>query len=348
MSGKQCKKPCLSREICNPRSGRCVLKNGKIGKQLKLKSRDKSSRRKAEKDKLSGKKRDKSSRTKSKPRKVRSKNTPISAPIITQPTQVRLEDQHEIKPESSYISIKKIGEGVDGEVYLLCNGSGCIARKKIILEYHPAELFEHEVAMYKKFEKAGLAPKLYGYKIITNKKGVVKYGILDMEPISGTFEDLLKSPQSTQMLDWMVSSIGRIMARLCKYGLIHGDSHFGNFAYRDLSNGGREALFIDFGRSCCIQETKCNERLEYAKLLEYLNHKIRYSIDINMNNLKYLKNELEKTYNKKFHADNLKTTRDVFNEYDLQFQSDILNEISDPGSNAKVRKYLKGLFPASR
>lgn len=42
-----CKKPCESRKICNPKSGRCVLKEGSIGKRiLKLKSRDKSSRKK--------------------------------------------------------------------------------------------------------------------------------------------------------------------------------------------------------------------------------------------------------------------------------------------------------------
>lgn len=46
MTSKSCKKPCNLSQICNPQSGRCVLKSGKIGQLLNLKksrSRDKSS-----------------------------------------------------------------------------------------------------------------------------------------------------------------------------------------------------------------------------------------------------------------------------------------------------------------
>lgn len=45
MSSKTCKKPCDRQKICNPASGRCVLKSGKLGIILKPKSRDKSAKR---------------------------------------------------------------------------------------------------------------------------------------------------------------------------------------------------------------------------------------------------------------------------------------------------------------
>lgn len=43
MSSKSCKKPCERQKICNPASGRCVLRSGKLGQSLKSKSHDKSS-----------------------------------------------------------------------------------------------------------------------------------------------------------------------------------------------------------------------------------------------------------------------------------------------------------------
>ena len=35
-NGNECKKPCKKEEICNPKSGRCVSKTGKIGKKIKV------------------------------------------------------------------------------------------------------------------------------------------------------------------------------------------------------------------------------------------------------------------------------------------------------------------------
>jgi hypothetical protein len=50
MPSSPCKKPCGSGKICNPTSGRCVLRKGKIGKQL-LKSRSKSKSRRSKSSK---------------------------------------------------------------------------------------------------------------------------------------------------------------------------------------------------------------------------------------------------------------------------------------------------------
>jgi hypothetical protein len=50
MPSTPCKKPCEKGKICNPVSGRCVLRKGKIGKQL-LKSRSKSKSRRSKSSK---------------------------------------------------------------------------------------------------------------------------------------------------------------------------------------------------------------------------------------------------------------------------------------------------------
>lgn len=223
-----------------------------------------------------------------------------------------LAKKYELSPLSDYTSTKKIGEGETGKVYLLCKGSKCVVRKMIKLDYDYTEPFDHEVEMHKKFEKAGLAPKLYGYGIIT--KGSSKYAVLEMEPISGTFDDLLRVPQSKKTLDWIVSSTKSILHKMCKYGLIHGDAHVGNFAYKSLSNGKRKALLIDFGLSCCVKKAKCNERLEYIKLLESLDEGIQ-------DNLNYLKKQFQIIYEKRFRSDS-RTDNEVNKMYDEQFQDE--------------------------
>ena len=40
LKNKECKKPCKKTEICNPKSGRCVSKKGKIGKTIKVNKKD--------------------------------------------------------------------------------------------------------------------------------------------------------------------------------------------------------------------------------------------------------------------------------------------------------------------
>jgi tRNA A-37 threonylcarbamoyl transferase component Bud32 len=240
-------------------------------------------------------------RSKSKHHKKRSKSAKRKA-----------EQKYELTPISDYTSVKKIGEGENGKVYLLCEGRKCVVRKMIKLDYDYLEPFNHEVEMQKKFAKAHLAPKLYGYGVIT--KGKSKYAVLDMEQISGTFDDLIQVPQSKETLDWIVSSVNKILRKMCKHGLIHGDAHLGNFAYKDLPHSKRKALLIDFGLSCCIKKAECNERLEYIKLLESLDTR-------NQNNLNYLKKQFQSIYNKRFGSDP-RTDREIGRIYDVQFQDD--------------------------
>lgn len=44
MPSKPCKKPCGTQKVCNPASGRCILKSGKLGQSLTLKSHGKSNK----------------------------------------------------------------------------------------------------------------------------------------------------------------------------------------------------------------------------------------------------------------------------------------------------------------
>ena len=276
MSARPCKRPCKPYQICNPMSGRCVSRTGKIGKKIRSRSIDKSSRKRY---KSRRNMRSKSSKN------IRSKN---SRPKIKTGKLIQ-----KASPPFKYTSMEEIGAGANATVYLLCNAEHeCRVRKVMSLFPGTVKIFEHEIAMHKKFEQAGLAPKLYRYgRYVENGD---KYGFIEMDLVSGTFYDLLKAHQSPKTLEWIVSSVNKIIDQLCEHRLIHGDAHLENFAYNNLPNGEREALLIDFGRSCCIQEIKCNKRLEYQMLLTNL----PYSHDITKNNLEYIERRFTDIYNR--------------------------------------------------
>jgi tRNA A-37 threonylcarbamoyl transferase component Bud32 len=199
-----------------------------------------------------------------------------------------------------YHLIRKLGDGVAGIVLLLCrheSKSDCKVLKVSKLK-NPVikEQFERELVMQKKFEAAGLGPKIY--RVGKFSKGNTEYGVIEMERVSGTFDDMLKTKQPKHVLDWIVDSVDKITKELCKHGLIHGDAHFGNFAYQDQPNGKKKPMLIDFGLACCKTKTKCDPRLEYITIIRNLPFEEESKIETH--NLEYLLRRFIDIYRRRY------------------------------------------------
>jgi tRNA A-37 threonylcarbamoyl transferase component Bud32 len=205
--------------------------------------------------------------------------------------------------------VKKLGKGAAASALLLCHdGSDCrVLKVSNISKPVLKEQFERERVMLKRFESAGLGPKVF--RIGKFKKGNTEYGVIEMERVSGTFDDILRKRQSRETLDWVVDSTDKIVKELCKYGLIHGDAHFGNFAYQDQPNGKRKPMLIDFGLACCKRKTRCDPRLEYITLIRDMPFE---EAKIESHNLDYLMKRFIAIYRKRYNPE----LRD--SEYDIE------------------------------
>jgi serine/threonine protein kinase len=127
-----------------------------------------------------------------------------------------------------------INEGANGAVYLICNkknNGDCKALKIAILENkEKIDDFLAEVKYNQIFAQYNLGPKIYSHKIFPFKQDT--YGLIVMEKIDGTLEDLLKTRKSKEVLDTIMNWIEYSIKMMCKYNLTHGDLHWGNIGYK--------------------------------------------------------------------------------------------------------------------
>jgi predicted Ser/Thr protein kinase len=280
------KKRSKSRPI-RKRSKSHPAKRSKSSRKIKSKKRSKS-RSKSH----STKKRSKSSH------KIKPKSKVKSKPVISHKYKSKYGNKLIRFIPQGYHLIKKLGDGVAGVVYLLCRHESDCKVLKIVKLKNPVirEQFERELIMQKKFEASGLGPKIY--RVGKFKKGKTEYGVIEMERVSGTFDDILKTRQPKHVLDWIVDSVDKITKELCKHGLIHGDAHFGNFAYQNQPNGKRKPMLIDFGLSCCKGKVKCDPRLEYITIIRGL--PFMEDSGIEEHNLEYLLRLFVDIYHKRY------------------------------------------------
>ena len=215
-----------------------------------------------------------------------------------------------------YRLVKQLGKGEAGKAFLIChNGSGCRVLKVVKLRGSgDKRLFIHEAAMQRRFHAHDLAPAVY--KVGTFQKGKTEYGLIEMELVSGTFDDLLKTRQDQAMLDWVLRSIDDLIARMCQADLIHGDLHNGNIAFIDRG-GARKVMLIDFGFSCCLKATKCDPRLEYIQSLRSMS----LGPKINKSNVAYLESRLLATYRAKFNPRLKDDTKSWDREHNKAFEA---------------------------
>lgn len=277
-------KNCSKEKICNPLTGRCVLKSGSIGKKLiknKKRSKSRSRRTRTKFYKNSFKK----SRSRIRPKKMSS----IEQKYISEKYGHILHDF----VGNDYDIIKLLGKGSYGRVYLTCANDifDCRVVKIQYLDSTDKDDLFHEIAMQQKFAEIDLAPRIYNYKIVKgenrkNNKGKKEFGLIEMEKVDGVLDDILKVRQPKKILDSIVIWIADLIDTLCENNLVHGDMHFGNIGYSiilknnktdvSLDNISDNFLFklmlIDFGWSCCKhKEIKCNPELELLQVIRTIN-----------------------------------------------------------------------------
>jgi tRNA A-37 threonylcarbamoyl transferase component Bud32 len=176
-----------------------------------------------------------------------------------------------------YRIIMQLGKGAFGVTYLGCKDRyNCHAFKIVKLKNdYEDRMFVAEVEMQQKFAKYGLAPKVYKHSIVGPGRDGNVYGVIEMDRIAGTLDDLLKNEVPTELLDRIIVWVGDLIEAMCAHNLVHGDLHPGNIAYNLVVTGTEadpkialQILPIDFGWSCCVdKDINCIPELELSQLL---------------------------------------------------------------------------------
>lgn len=232
-------KICEKNKILNTNTNRCVKIDGAIGKKILKKSvRKSASRKKCKKNQILNpsnglcvKKKD--------ILQISSKNKKI------------LKNKYDIEVPKDYYVSKILGIGAFGSVYILCKISNNDCSKAIkIQDYN--ENFKKEVKMHQKFEKLGIAPKIYEAKIHYFKNKIKTHIVL--EKFDGTFKDLLNVKQSDIRLNNILDFIKKSTMISKNNKLVHGDMHWDNLAYRKDDLGNIKYFYLnDFGWSSKVK-----------------------------------------------------------------------------------------------
>lgn len=259
-SNKCADKKCPIGKVCNPKTGRCVMENGKIGMQI-VKVRSRSSP---------------FVRYRSSP-KVRSRSSPKArSPKAKQSVEgnekILIKYGKAVLPYiNEYKSFTFLGKGVFGEVYKACKHNGqCDAVKFMYIRTINEYKFVKEYNMGLKFASLDIGPKLYSMDLV-QIGDYTKVGIIKMELISGVLEDFLKDVTDKNVIDHIIKSLVKLIDKMCQHDLIHGDMHGGNVGYileEKKENTVPVFKLIDYGWACCeYSETMCNPKLEYEQLI---------------------------------------------------------------------------------
>jgi len=153
----------------------------------------------------------------------------------------------------------RLGDGIAGDVYLgVHTPTGKrVAVKVQSMRARPQEpdrevvdrqTFEREVAMQNRFhDKAGFfVPAVLRSYTFKNR-----YAVTVMDTIDGILEDGVQRADRKLLL-YVARQVKRLVATLAKHGLLHGDLHTANMAFK-LRRMGTELVpqvaLIDFGRS---------------------------------------------------------------------------------------------------
>lgn len=288
----RCKdKFCPSIKVCNPSSGRCVLKTGKLGKSIittgkSSQTSSSGSSGKCHPDKIvnpstgrcvlkSGaigkrilastkdeKKIDQSSFSGDGHQSLFEKFTEH---MSRKDIYKKYGSQFEAYLPSDYYIVRKSGSGKSGTVYIACTSPlDCFAVK---LQYvKNVAVFEEEIAMQKIFHEHGLAPPIHGYAIYNHEGNRV--GVIKMGKIVTTLSFVLRNRLPESILSTLVDSALDFVEVMCNNNLIHGDMHWDNIGLNaGLDEKGEVQVYpvlIDFGWS---SEGQCRPELELIQLL---------------------------------------------------------------------------------
>lgn len=146
--------------------------------------------------------------------------------------------------------VRKLGQGVSGAVFL-AEKDGMQAALKIVVDSPDSANFvtvEAEVRMQQKFADAGLAPKIYCHG--KTQVGQTTVHVILMEPVDFTLNAFMcRDVVTREALKEIAMSLFRMLLKMRKLGVTHGDMHTENVAFRVQPDGTYKMLLIDFGQS---------------------------------------------------------------------------------------------------
>lgn len=154
--------------------------------------------------------------------------------------------------KSSITLHRILGRGRFGRVWSARSATGAwLALKEVAIPGTDRRPFEQEVHMQKLFADRGCALAVRDAWI--GQLGNQFTGVLVMDPIDATVDDLLTGPRrayDAALFGHLAREVKRLVDLLAERRLVHGDLHMGNVGVkRSLSQGFPRILPIDNGRS---------------------------------------------------------------------------------------------------
>lgn len=254
ISKSKTKKKCSNKKVLNPKTNRCVSKKGVLGKKI-LRSKRKSH--------------SKTSKPKRKFCKIqKNKYTLQQIPKYKNTFQDNVFDKI-LKHLSKFKSIipqlntlypinelSFVGKGSYGVIFRHNNKILKISKITSVNEFN----------IHKQLDAISFAPKIFAY----HKIGDIS--IILMEPINGFLEKYLEILRTKEEIHQIVVSIDEIIKTLCYHNILHGDFHIGNFALLEAPSMTYQSIgvlpvLIDFGFS---RNTKCVPAFELIQMLRTL------------------------------------------------------------------------------
>ena len=203
------KKSCSANKIRNPTTGRCVSRNGKVGRNFLEQNENINNKS------YSGK-------------------TDLNIVLKTHPKYSNIKKGSEfiLSNIKGYKIIEKVGEGSYGVAYLLHKLDDSKDEKILKIAYLPyieaIESFEKEIIMQEKAVSYGLAPKIYNRDSTIYNYAHEGIGVIVMDKISDTMMNIIDYDIGEAKLKLLFEGIVYLIDELCLHGIIHGDFHPGN------------------------------------------------------------------------------------------------------------------------
>lgn len=193
----------------------------------------------------------------------------------------------DIRCLKDYIIKGRIGKGAFGVVKGLCKKKNCKYIVKISSNNTTRQknLNLNEIAIYRRLKNKGITPKYHGSWECDNKFYLI------LEKWDNTVNYLLSKKTKINKNKEIQDQIYRLLNKLHKNKILHGDLHFGNFLYKKTKNKLKLAL-IDFGLSnnfntkkelalSIVKPPKFNPIYDFAQIENKLreHNLLKYEID---------------------------------------------------------------------
>lgn len=153
-----------------------------------------------------------------------------------------------------YIPSTKIGEGIQGAVYLDKNGTYVLKIQEIHKDPHTIEMFDREIELQTKAYNLGISPRIIDHWKC-DKDEEYEYGVIVTEKLDMTISKYFKKKRRDLDILSVLRTISKAMDILQGVGIYHTDYNFDNIMISktpnllklDLEIGTRYLYIIDFG-----------------------------------------------------------------------------------------------------